>query len=162
MRPSAQQSNMEVALVVAKRATCIRRSVGCVLVDGRNHIIATGFNGRPAGWTHCNSPKRFVPGPGRLSVEIYPNQCDGANAPSGTSLEACEAIHAEQNALLQCGDVYNITACYSTASPCITCLKLLLNTSCQTIYYHEEYPGIEVARDLWLAKGGRTLFERIP
>ena len=32
---------MEIATTVAKRRTCIRRSVGCVLVDSKNHIVAT-------------------------------------------------------------------------------------------------------------------------
>lgn len=114
---------MQIAQVVAQRSTCIRRAVGCILTNKRGHILATGYNGRHAGAPHCN--------------EGHP--CRGANAPSGTDLDLCEAIHAEQNALLQCHDVYAIHAAYTTTFPCATCLKLLLNTSCTTIYYHELY-----------------------
>ena len=35
---------LEIAKTVAQRATCPRRQVGCVLVNSRNHIVATGYN----------------------------------------------------------------------------------------------------------------------
>src|SRR3990167_8057918 len=75
-----------------------------------------------------------------------------AQAPSGTNLDGCQAIHAEQNALLQCRDMYAIHTAYVTASPCMTCCKLLLNTSCQRIVYVEEYPH-SAAKDLWTGAG---------
>jgi dCMP deaminase len=82
----------------------------------------------------------------------YPHACAGAEAPSGQSLDACQAIHAEQNALLQCPDIHAISACYVTASPCMTCTKLLLNTSCVRIVYLDEYPH-SAARELWESAG---------
>jgi len=85
---------------------------------------------------------------------IYPHACSGAAAESGTMLDSCEAIHAEQNALLQCQDVRQIHTCYVTTSPCVTCTKLLLNTSCQRIIYQLPYPQPE-AKALW-EKAGRT------
>jgi dCMP deaminase len=71
---------------------------------------------------------------------------------SGQGLDACEAIHAEQNALLQCRDVHLIKTCYLTLSPCITCVKLLLNTSCERIVFIEEYVDAR-PKDLWEAAG---------
>ena len=68
------------------------------------------------------------------------------------NLDACRALHAEQNALLQCPDVFKIHSAYVTASPCITCTKLLLNTSCKNVYYYNEYPHQE-ARELWESSG---------
>ena len=44
---------LEIATIVAKRSTCLRRSVGCVLVDTQNHIVATGYNGVPKSFDHC-------------------------------------------------------------------------------------------------------------
>src|SRR3546814_1170368 len=82
----------------------------------------------------------------------YPNACSGAFSPSGTNLDGCEAIHAEQNALLQCKDVREIHTCYCTASPCVTCTKLLLNTGCMRVVFMEEYPH-PAARDLWTRAG---------
>lgn len=85
-------------------------------------------------------------------VKHFPHACSGVSAPSGQSLDACQAIHAEQNAMLQCRDVYAIHTAYVTASPCITCCKLLLNTSCQRIVFLEEYPHA-AAKELWLSAG---------
>ncbi len=64
-------------------------------------------------------------------------------------LEQCEAIHAEANALLQCRDVEDIKTAYVTASPCIHCTKLLMNTGCMRIVFSERYPGHEVCEKLW-------------
>jgi len=87
-----------------------------------------------------------------VRVEHFPNACSGAEAPSGQSLDACQAIHAEQNALLQCRDVYAIDTAYVTASPCVTCCKLLLNTSCRRIVFKEAYPHNQ-SEGLWTGAG---------
>lgn len=133
MRLDIHTTMMEVAYVLSQRGTCARRRVGCVLTDKYNHILATGYNGVAAGLPHCTE----VP-------------CPGARCDSGTGLELCQAIHAEQNALLQCQDVHSIVTCYSTTAPCITCVKLLMNTSCRYIYCVEDYPHAEEAKKLWL------------
>lgn len=127
-----------IAHLVAQRSTCIRRQVGCVLVNDRNHILATGYNGVPAGFVHCTE----MP-------------CSGADCESGTGLDLCEAIHAEQNALLQCRNVYEIHTCYVTTFPCIHCIKMLLNTSTKTIIAAEGYPH-EQSKILWQKKGHRS------
>ena len=137
-RISKDEYFSELALLVSRRATCSRRMVGCVLVSARGHVLATGYNGVPRGHTHC-----------------IDTPCAGASMPSGTGLDHCEAIHAEQNALLQCRDVMEIHTAYVTAMPCMTCTKLLLNTGCQRIVYVEPYPH-EAARQLWI-KNGRAI-----
>jgi deoxycytidylate deaminase len=63
--------------------------------------------------------------------------CEGHGLPSGK--DSCEAVHAEQNALLQCRDVDRIRTAYVTLSPCKPCMKLLLNTPCERIVFHEEH-----------------------
>lgn len=126
---------VKMARLVAQRATCHRRAVGCVLVNGANHVIATGYNGVARGQPHC-----------------IDTPCPGAHCASGTGLHLCQAIHAEQNALLQCGNINDIHTAYVTASPCLQCLRLLLNTSCHRIVFAEEYPHYE-SRDLWQDDG---------
>lgn len=143
MRPGRDQWGIELALLTAQRATCLRRSVGCVLINARGHVLATGYNGVASGLPHCNEA---ITGLG-----VYPNACSGSSSPSGTNLDGCQAVHAEQNALLQCRDVYEIHTCYVTTSPCVTCVKLLMNTSCQRIVFAEEYPQPEAKR-LWKSK----------
>lgn len=153
MRISRDTWAMELAGVTAKRATCLRRSVGCVLLDARGHVIATGYNGVASGQDHCNEaiPVLYVDKPTEL---VYPHACSGANSPSGTNLDSCQAVHAETNAVIQCKDVYAIQTCYVTTSPCVTCTKLLLNTSCQEIVFLDEYPH-PVAKEMW-EKAGRV------
>ena len=133
MRPSRDEWGLKLVQDVALRATCVRRAVGAVLMNSRGQILATGYNGVAAGLPHCN--------------EGYP--CEGADAPSGTNLDACEAVHAEQNALLQCRDIYDIETCYVTVSPCVTCTKLLMNTSCTRIVFLEEYTQSVTPEGLW-------------
>lgn len=136
MRPDKDTYFLRMAKLVATRTTCCRRAVGCVLVDRKGHVLATGYNGVAAGQAHC------------LDVP-----CSAATAPSGTNLDGCEAIHAEQNALLQCKDVHAIHTVYCTTEPCITCAKLLANTSAERVVFLEWYHGTQ-AKDLWLKTRG--------
>jgi dCMP deaminase len=150
-RPAKDEYFLEFARVAATRSTCLRRSVGCILVNARGHVLATGYNGVATGLPHCNEEfhkrgSKWHPGGQR----IFPHACQGAKAASGTDLDNCEAIHAEQNALLQCRDVWMIDTCYTTTAPCITCVKLLLATSCKRIVFLDDYPHANKSRRLWI------------
>lgn len=126
---------LNITKEVAKRSTCLRRSVGCVLVDFNNHILATGYNGVPRNMDHCiNDP------------------CDGAQYDKGLHLEKCLAVHAEQNALIQCCDAENVYAVYCSVTPCMTCMKMLMNTKAEVIYADEIY-NHSSALLLWLQSG---------
>ena len=130
-RPSKTTYFLAMAKLVSTRGTCARRRVGCVLVDKHGLVLATGYNGNGRGQGHCiDSP------------------CEGAKFKSGEGLEKCEAIHAEQNAILQCKNTEHIEKAYITLSPCVTCVKLLLNTSCKEIVYLEDYVNKDAER-IW-------------
>lgn len=135
MRPDKDLYFMTITEAVALRASCTRRSVGCVLVDEHYHILSTGYNGPASGLNDCQN-----------------GLCARDQAPSGQGLDKCEAIHAEQNALLQCPNTKAIYTAYVSASPCITCLKLLMNTSCQRIVFLEAYPHPK-SEEQWKALG---------
>lgn len=137
-RPSKNGYFIRMAKLAAERSTCRRRHVGCILVNSVGHVLATGYNGVGRGLPHC--------------LNGYP--CPSADAPSGTDLDGCRAIHAEQNALLQCSNVDNIYSCYTTTEPCETCAKLLLNTSCVNVYYLEPYAHGGEAGSTWEKRGG--------
>lgn len=124
---------LRIAEVVASRATCSRRNVGCVLVDSIGRIIATGYNGTPRGYPNCTAA----------------TPCPGSSCASGEGLDQCEAVHAEQNALMQCPDVENIFTCYTTTSPCVHCVKMLLNTGTMRIVFRELYPQPE-SEKMWM------------
>lgn len=116
-RISKNKYFMDLAKLVAKRSTCLHRQVGCVLVDENDNILSTGYNGPPRGQDHCETC---------LKEET-------------NNIHYCRAVHAEQNALLQCKDVMKIKKAYITDSPCNSCIKLFLNTSCEEIIYLKEY-----------------------
>lgn len=128
-----QAWRLEHAVLASKRGTCGRRQVGCALFDERGHLLSTGYNGPPSGVDHCIT-----------------KACSGRHAAPGTGLELCEAVHAEANALIQCHDPFKIKYCYVTNSPCIHCVKLLLNTSCEIIVFNERYAHDTDAMRLWL------------
>lgn len=128
---------LRMAQLVGTRSTCHRLAVGCVLTNARGHVLSTGYNGRASGLPHCAGGGGF--------------KCNNSDAPVGQP-NGCEAIHAEQNALLQCRDVYDITTCYVTHSPCLVCVKLLMNTSCKRIVFKHDYPHADAKR-LWLETG---------
>lgn len=100
--------------MVAERATCRRHHVGAVAVRDK-HILATGYNGAPAGLKDCL-------GLGCLR--------DALNIPSGTRHEICRGIHAEQNVIIQAslhGVSLEGSTIYCTHTPCVLCAKMLVN-----------------------------------
>lgn len=129
---------LQVAAAYALLSTCPRRSVGCLLVDEKGRPLSVGYNGVPTGRPHCRE-----------------DHCPGAGLPSGEGLHLCEAIHAEQNAILQLREPDRVHTAYLTTFPCHSCIKLLLGTSCQRIVYRVGYPHEESFR--WWAEAGRTI-----
>ena len=131
---------MSVAHLISRRATCTRGHIGSVIV--RDHsILSTGYNGAPAGLPHCNDSNC------RIYRSIHPD---------GTVEENCvNAIHAEINAIAQAakhGVSIKDSDIYITASPCIHCLKVLINVGIKTIYYDKPYK-IEHIADLLRLSG---------
>jgi deoxycytidylate deaminase len=80
--------------------------------------------------------------------DTYPHACAGHERPFGEPT-SCEAVHAEQNAVLQCKDTDAIHTAYVTTAPCKPCMKLLLNTGCNRIVFLQDHPGSEEARAIW-------------
>lgn len=113
-----------MARLASLRGTCLRRKVGCILVDAKNRVLATGYNGVARGQPHCGQEGCA---------------CDGMRHRSGEGLDNCLAIHAEQNALLQCREPDSVHAAYVTVTPCVTCAKLLLNTGVKHVVAWEPY-----------------------
>lgn len=138
IRPTKDEYFLAMAKLASTRRTCARRGVGCVLVDENGFVLATGYNGVPSGFKHCNEG----------------HECPSADAPSGTSLSGCYATHAEINALAQCRDHKAIHTVYTTLSPCDSCVKALLSTGAKRLVFLEEYPH-PVSRHLWEVLGGR-------
>ncbi len=125
-RPSWDAYFMQIAHLVATRATCPRRSVGAILVRDRR-ILATGYNGAPSGVAHCPDL-----GPDR----DWPAGCLRAG-------HCIRALHAEQNALLQAarnGTAIEGAEVYVTCQPCNTCAKMLINAGVRRVVFEGDYP----------------------
>ena len=113
-RPDADEYFLKVAAVVAERSTCRRHNVGAVAVRDK-HILATGYNGAPAGHPDC--------------LELGCLR-DEKEIPSGERHEICRAIHAEQNVIIQAAlHGVSLEGCtvYCTHTPCVLCAKMLIN-----------------------------------
>lgn len=140
-RPSWDEYFMSIAEQVAGRSTCLRRQTGAVLVKDRR-ILATGYNGTPAGLRHCEE------------VGCLREQ---RNIASGSHHELCRGIHAEQNAVIQAakhGITIDGSTVYSTHQPCVLCAKILINAGVVGIAYRDPYPD-PLSEDL-LGEAGVT------
>lgn len=138
-RPSWDSYFMEIAKLVATRSTCLRRSVGAVIVKDKR-ILATGYNGVPKSLPHC------------LDIGCLRDQ---QNVPSGQRHELCRGLHAEQNAIIQAatsGVSIEGAELYCTHHPCSLCVKMILNASICSVYYLDGYPDALAAE---LAKEGQ-------
>ncbi len=118
---------MQICRVVAQRSTCTRAGVGAVIVKDRT-ILATGYNGSPAGLPHCTE----------VGCLVYTS-----TTPNGEVEENCfRTIHAEINAIAQAakhGVAIRDSSIYITHSPCIHCLKVLINTGIRRVCYERPY-----------------------
>ena len=117
-RASWDQYFMNIARVVATRATCDRKHVGAVLVRDRT-ILSTGYNGSIRGLPHCSEEGHMME--------------DG---------HCVATVHAEANAIIQAaknGVAIEGATIYTTASPCWPCFKLIGNSGCERIVFGEFY-----------------------
>jgi dCMP deaminase len=126
-RPSWDEYFMTITRQVAERSTCTRAKVGAVIVRDKN-ILATGYNGSPAGLPHCTE----------VGCLVYKSV-----TPSGEVEENCfRTIHAEINAIAQAaknGHAIRDADIYITHTPCIHCFKVLVNTGIKRIVYERPY-----------------------
>jgi len=138
-RPSWDDYFMELASIVKKRSTCLRRQVGALLVsEGR--ILATGYNGAPKNLPHCDVT-------GCLREQL--------GVPSGERHEICRGLHAEQNAIIQAalhGISIRGATLYATDHPCSLCGKMLVNAGIVEIVTDKDYPD-ELSREI-IAEAG--------
>lgn len=114
-RPTWDAYFLAVATVVAERADCTRAMVGAVLVNSRNEIRGTGYNGAPAGVPGCASAGACPRG--QLSADECAQDSDYAN---------CLADHAERNAIRHTAPTELPGATlYVTRKPCPGCWTLI-------------------------------------
>ncbi len=126
-RLTHDQYFLEMAELVARRSTCIRRAVGAIIVDREHRVLSTGYNGVPRNLDHCTE-----------------RACPGAGDPKGDT-SRCEAVHAEVNAVLQCNAIRYAHTIYVSCTPCFVCAKMIANTEIKRVVVMEPYADVKGA-----------------
>ncbi len=121
----------EMAKLVASWSSCYQqnRQVGAVIVRNKR-VLTTGYNGAPSGIKSCKERGECLR--------------RNNNIPSGTQLEMCYAVHAEENAIAQAaklGISVEDATLYCTHQPCIICCKMIINSGIKRVVYKEGYPS---------------------
>ncbi len=104
---------IEIAKTVSIRSKDPNTQVGAVIVDNNNHIISTGFNGMPPGYSESKSswekPKKYE-----------------------------KVIHAEANAIAHSSQDLRNSKLYVTLFPCKECCKLIVTSGIKEVYYNTD------------------------
>ncbi|HIK29662.1 MAG: dCMP deaminase family protein [Oscillatoriaceae bacterium SKW80] len=142
IRPTWDEYFMMLAKLAATRSTCLAFPVGAVIVKDKQ-VLATGYNGPPAGSPHCTSQGYCYPGLSSCDASKY--------MPS-------RAVHAEANALAQAAKHGIATAgarIYVTLEPCLSCLKLVISAGIREVFYETPFNSGESAfiRNSFIAEG---------
>ncbi len=106
---------LRMALIWAENSYCQRRKVGALVVKDKM-IISDGFNGTPSG---------------------FENVCEDEN-----QVTRPYVLHAEANAITKLARSHNNSdeaTLYVTASPCIECAKLIIQSGIKRVVYGEKY-----------------------
>ena len=116
---------MKMARTWAENSYCVRRQVGALMVRD-NMIISDGFNGTPSG---------------------FENICEDEN-----NVSKPYVLHAEANAITKIARSNNSSngaTIYITASPCMECSKLIIQSGIKRVVYGEKYrlmDGVELLK----------------
>lgn len=116
---------LRMAKIWAENSYCLRRRVGAIIVKD-SMIISDGFNGTPSG---------------------FENVCEDENGSTKAYV-----LHAEANAITKVARSNNSSdgaTLYVTASPCIECAKLIIQSGIKRVVFDEMYrlcDGIDLLR----------------
>jgi len=106
---------LDMARIWAQNSYCQRRQVGALVVK-QGMIISDGYNGTPSG---------------------FENVCEDDNGVTKPYV-----LHAEANAITKLARSSNNSdgaTIYITASPCIECAKLIIQSGIRRVVYGEKY-----------------------
>ena len=116
---------LDIAETVLKRATCLRRCYGAIIVKN-DEIISTGYNGAPRGRRNC--------------TDLGYCTRDALQVPAGERYELCRSVHAEANCIISAarsailgGTLYLAGRDSKTgellpdATSCSMCRRLIIN-----------------------------------
>lgn len=117
---------LRMAAIWSENSYCVRRKVGALIVKDKM-IISDGYNGTPSG---------------------FPNVCESSE---GVTLPY--VLHAEANAITKVARSNNSSdgsTLYVTASPCMECSKLIIQSGIRRVVFSELYritDGLDLLRE---------------
>lgn len=126
---------LDLAEVVSKRSTCLRRSYGAVIVKN-DEVISTGYVGAPRGRANCSDLGRCI----REELKI----------PRGERYELCRSVHAEANAIISAsrrdmlgavmflaGTDVKTGEYIANSNSCSMCKRQIINSGIEKIYIRD-------------------------
>ncbi len=136
---------LDLAEVVSKRGTCLRRNYGAVIVKNEE-VISTGYVGAPRGRKNCSD----------IGYCIRQRM----NVPRGERYELCRSVHAESNAIISASRLELIgSSLYlvgtevssgeyvANSSCCSMCKRMVINAGIEKVYIRDnkdEYRIVDV------------------
>ena len=162
---------MKLAEAVQEGANCLGSKVGAIVVL-RNRVVSTGYNGTPEDFPNCLDDGCVRCHDSSLFKQGRAAEMSDPSHTSGSALDRCICVHAEQNAFLTAarfGIALDGACLYSTLSPCFGCLKEAVQVGISRIvykgWYQAEYAPALIAqyKALYghLSRDNETNFESI-
>lgn len=137
---------LDLADVVSKRCTCLRRHYGAVIVKN-DEVISTGYVGAPRGRKNCTDIGFCI----RQKMNI----------PRGERYELCRSVHAEANAIISAernkmigstlylsGREVSTGEYISSSNSCSMCKRMIINAGIEKVIIRDtdnEYRVINVS-----------------
>lgn len=138
IRPSWDTYFIRLSELAATRSNCMRQPIGTIIVKD-HRIVATGYNGTPYGTTNC-----FEGGCERCLQTLR----------EGEMGDLCTCLHAEANAMLFSGRSQTIgSTMYTSAFPCLTCSKTIIQSGLVRVVYHRSIENSENCLQMLLQSG---------
>jgi dCMP deaminase len=141
-RISKERYYLNIAKEVSKRATCLRRRFGAVIVQ-QEQIISTGYCGPPRGTKNC--------------IDIGYCAREQLNIKQGEKYEICRGVHAEQNAIIHASRLDMLGATLflvgvdakteeivANTEPCKICKRMIINAGIESVVVLKPEEGIRV------------------
>jgi len=132
---------METAFVWARRSTCSRLHVGCV-IHREGRILVQGYNGAPAGLEHCDHSCTCAELEKGASNHIPWRENKEHYLACASQKPCLRAVHAEQNAIsfaARWGVGLEGAELFCTNQPCLACAQTIINAGIVRVIYAEPY-----------------------
>lgn len=159
-RPAWDEHWLEIAFVVSKRSTCLRRRFGAIIVKN-NVMLSTGYNGASRGTPNCTDL-------GKCYRKEH-------NIPSGSQYEKCRSVHGEANAIINAARegvaikdtvlyLYGVDADKNEvidSKPCKMCRRMIINAGITEVIVMEKSGIRKYLVQDWIVESNKDPFKEL-